>query len=86
MGSFCCGRSAQLGLVAARVDHVDVQATDYDESVRFYEAILSPLGIPKLTESEEFRCFTNLNIRRDPLVCDTSICVSLHGARKTSTP
>ena len=43
-------------------DHIDVHATDYDESVRFYETVLEPLGIPKLGESEEGTCFANLNV------------------------
>jgi catechol 2,3-dioxygenase-like lactoylglutathione lyase family enzyme len=49
-------------------DHVDVCAGDYAESVRFYETVLAPLGIPKLFEHEEGTCFTNLNVvdRRPP--------------------
>jgi hypothetical protein len=34
-------------------DHVDVHASDYAESVRFYETVLAPLRIPKLVEREE---------------------------------
>jgi catechol 2,3-dioxygenase-like lactoylglutathione lyase family enzyme len=56
-------------------DHVDLQATDYGESVRFYETVLRPLGIPKLTESDEFACFTNLNIRHDrPATRNVHLC------------
>jgi catechol 2,3-dioxygenase-like lactoylglutathione lyase family enzyme len=49
-------------------DHVDVHASDYAESVRFYETVLAPLGIPKLIEHAEWTCFTNLNVadRRPP--------------------
>jgi catechol 2,3-dioxygenase-like lactoylglutathione lyase family enzyme len=52
-------------------DHVDVFADDYDESVRFYEAVLPALGIPKLSEEvrgERAACFTRLNVvdRRPP--------------------
>jgi len=49
-------------------DHVDLRAGDYAESVRFYETVLAPLGIPKLGESGEGTCFTNLNVvdRRPP--------------------
>jgi catechol 2,3-dioxygenase-like lactoylglutathione lyase family enzyme len=49
-------------------DHVDLHASDYAESVRFYETVLAPLGIPKLYEHAEGACFTNLNIvdRRPP--------------------
>jgi predicted lactoylglutathione lyase len=36
--------------------------------VRFYEAVLAPLGIPKLVAGNEGTCFTNLNVvdRRPP--------------------
>jgi catechol 2,3-dioxygenase-like lactoylglutathione lyase family enzyme len=49
-------------------DHVDVHASDYAESVRFYETVLAALGIPKLDEGEDWTCFTNLNVadRRPP--------------------
>jgi catechol 2,3-dioxygenase-like lactoylglutathione lyase family enzyme len=43
-------------------DHVDLQAGDYAASVRFYEAVLAPLGIAKLSEDEESACFANLNV------------------------
>jgi catechol 2,3-dioxygenase-like lactoylglutathione lyase family enzyme len=50
------------------VDHVDVNASDYAESVRFYETVLAPLGIPRLAEIEDWTCFANLNVvdRRPP--------------------
>lgn len=32
------------------VDHLDLHASNFSESVRFYEAVLAPLGIPKLFE------------------------------------
>jgi catechol 2,3-dioxygenase-like lactoylglutathione lyase family enzyme len=49
-------------------DHIDLNARDYAESVRFYETVLAPLGIPKLVEHAEGTCFTNLNVvdRRPP--------------------
>jgi catechol 2,3-dioxygenase-like lactoylglutathione lyase family enzyme len=53
-------------------DHVEVHASDYVESVRFYETVLEPLGLPKLAEREEgdgdWTCFANLNVvdRRPP--------------------
>ena len=49
-------------------DHVDLNASDYNESVRFYETVLAPLGIPKIGGHEGGACFTNLNIvdRRPP--------------------
>jgi catechol 2,3-dioxygenase-like lactoylglutathione lyase family enzyme len=33
-------------------DHVDVHAGDFAESVRFYETVLEPLGMPKLVERD----------------------------------
>ena len=55
-------------------DHVQLSASDYSESVRFYETVLSPLGIPKIAEHEQgtwssaWTDFTNLNVldRRPP--------------------
>ena len=49
-------------------DHVEVHASDYAESVRFYETVLAPLGIPKLATIEDWTCFANLNVvdRRPP--------------------
>jgi catechol 2,3-dioxygenase-like lactoylglutathione lyase family enzyme len=43
-------------------DHVDVFASDLAESVRFYESVLAPLGIPKVSDSDGSACFTNLNV------------------------
>lgn len=43
-------------------DHVDVHAGDFHESTRFYETVLAALGIPKIAESAESACFTNLNV------------------------
>jgi catechol 2,3-dioxygenase-like lactoylglutathione lyase family enzyme len=49
-------------------DHVDVHASDYTESVRFYETVLAPLGVPKLLARADWTCFANLNVsnRRPP--------------------
>jgi catechol 2,3-dioxygenase-like lactoylglutathione lyase family enzyme len=49
-------------------DHVEVSASDYAKSVRFYETVLAPLGIRNLGEHEDWTCFANLNIvdRRPP--------------------
>jgi hypothetical protein len=44
------------------VDHLDVHASNYAESVRFYETVLAPLGIPRIGESDEGACFTNVNV------------------------
>ena len=43
-------------------DHVDVHASDYRESVRFYETALAALGVPKLAEGKDWTCFANLNV------------------------
>jgi catechol 2,3-dioxygenase-like lactoylglutathione lyase family enzyme len=53
------------------VDHLDLHASDYEASVRFYETVLGPLGIPKLAEqegAERHTCFTRVNVvdRRPP--------------------
>jgi catechol 2,3-dioxygenase-like lactoylglutathione lyase family enzyme len=56
-------------------DHVDLQAGDYAESVRFYEIVLAPLGIPKLSEHQEGTCFTNLNVvDRRPATQNLHLC------------
>jgi catechol 2,3-dioxygenase-like lactoylglutathione lyase family enzyme len=58
-------------------DHVDVHANDYAESVRFYETVLEPLGIPKVAESEEWTCFANLNVvDRQPATLNLHLCFS----------
>ncbi len=62
-------------------DHVDLNASDYTASVRFYETVLSPLGIPKIAEHEQGTCssawtdFTDLNVmdRRPPTTNLTSL-------------
>jgi catechol 2,3-dioxygenase-like lactoylglutathione lyase family enzyme len=43
-------------------DHVEVHASDYAESVRFYETVLAPIGIPKLFVHEDWTCFANFNV------------------------
>ena len=62
-------------------DHVQLNASDCTESVRFYETVLSPLGIPKLAEHEQGRWssawtdFTNLNVLdRRPPTTNLHIC------------
>ena len=56
-------------------DHVDVHASDYAESVRFYETVLAALGIPKLVQREDRTCFANLNVvDRQPATHDLHIC------------
>ncbi|HEY3051195.1 MAG TPA: VOC family protein [Gaiellaceae bacterium] len=56
-------------------DHVDVHASDYPESVRFYETVLDPLGISKLAEGERWTCFANLNVvDRQPSTENLHLC------------
>jgi catechol 2,3-dioxygenase-like lactoylglutathione lyase family enzyme len=56
-------------------DHVDVHAEDYKASVRFYELVLAPLGIPKIAEGDEWTCFTNLNVvDRRPATRNLHLC------------
>jgi catechol 2,3-dioxygenase-like lactoylglutathione lyase family enzyme len=49
-------------------DHVDLHASDVRESVRFYETVLEPLGIPKVAEGDGWAGFPNLDVvdRRPP--------------------
>ncbi len=57
------------------VDHVDVHASNYSESVRFYETVLAPLGIPRIAETDEWTCFTNVNVsRRTPPTTGLHLC------------
>jgi hypothetical protein len=44
------------------IDHLDLHARRFSESVRFYETVLAPLGIPKLSQREGAACFTHLNV------------------------
>ncbi len=56
-------------------DHIDVHASDFAESVRFYETVLAPLGIPRVAETDEWVCFTNLNVeRRQPPTSGLHLC------------
>jgi catechol 2,3-dioxygenase-like lactoylglutathione lyase family enzyme len=57
------------------VDHLDVHASDYPLSVRFYETVLAPLGIPKLHEYEDGACFTHVNVvPRPPATTNLHLC------------
>jgi catechol 2,3-dioxygenase-like lactoylglutathione lyase family enzyme len=56
-------------------DHVDVHASDFAESIRFYETVLTPLGIPRVAETDEWVCFTNLNVvHRMPPTTGLHLC------------
>ena len=57
------------------VDHLDLHASDFSESVRFYEAVLAPLGIPKLFERDNEACFTHVNVvARTPPTSELHLC------------
>jgi catechol 2,3-dioxygenase-like lactoylglutathione lyase family enzyme len=57
------------------VDHLDVHASDYGLSVRFYETVLAPLGIPRIGASDEATCFTNVNVvDRKPPTTNLHLC------------
>jgi catechol 2,3-dioxygenase-like lactoylglutathione lyase family enzyme len=56
-------------------DHVEVSASDYAESVRFYEAVLAPLGIPRLAEGDDWIGFANFNVvDRRPATQNLHLC------------
>jgi catechol 2,3-dioxygenase-like lactoylglutathione lyase family enzyme len=56
-------------------DHVEVSASDYAASVRFYETVLAELGIPRIGETEDWTCFTNLNVvDRRPATANLHLC------------
>jgi hypothetical protein len=47
------------------VDHLEIHASDYVQSIRFYATILTTLGIPHWsedTEAERITCFTRICI------------------------
>jgi catechol 2,3-dioxygenase-like lactoylglutathione lyase family enzyme len=60
------------------VDHVEVHASDYEASVRFYETVLAPLGIPHWPEDEDrerITCFTRMSVvDRQPPTRDLHLC------------
>ena len=55
------------------VDHLDLHASDFQRSAGFYETVLAPLGIPKLSEREGSACFTHVNV-----VAQTPPTTALH--------
>ena len=64
-----------MGLVAAGFDHVVVSASDYAESVRFYETVLRALGIPKIGVKDDWTCFTDLDVvDRTPPTQNLHVC------------
>jgi catechol 2,3-dioxygenase-like lactoylglutathione lyase family enzyme len=60
------------------VDHLDLHASDYEASVRFYTTVLAPLGIPAWPsgdEGERAMCFTRVNVvERAPPTTSLHLC------------
>ncbi len=57
------------------VDHLDVHVSDFAQSVRFYETVLTPLEIPKLYERAGEACFTHVNVvAQTPPTTDLHLC------------
>jgi len=57
-------------------DHVEVHASDYAESVRFYETVLARLGIPKLLVQGEYTAFADFDVveGRTPPTQNLHVC------------
>jgi catechol 2,3-dioxygenase-like lactoylglutathione lyase family enzyme len=60
------------------VDHLELHASDYEASVRFYETVLAPLDIPSWPEDtadERSMCFTRVSIvDRQPATTQVHLC------------
>ena len=57
------------------VDHLDLHASDFRKSVRFYETVLAALAIPKLFERDGEACFTHVNVvDRTPATQELHLC------------
>lgn len=64
------------------IDHLDLHASNFGESVRFYETVLLPLGIPKLYEREDEACLTHVNVvAGSPATTELHLCFHA-GARE----
>ena len=56
-------------------DHVEVSASDYAESIRFYETVLAPLGVPRVDEEDDVTSFANLGVvDRRPATQNLHVC------------
>lgn len=56
-------------------DHVEISASDYAESIRFYETVLAPLGVPRVDEDDDVTSFANLGVvDRTPATRNVHLC------------
>ena len=56
-------------------DHVEISASDYAESIRFYETVLAPLGVPRMDEEDDVTSFANLGVvDRTPVTQNVHLC------------
>jgi len=78
-----CGRLAAVSVdgwnwLQHVVDHLELHASDYDQSVRFYATVLTPLGLPHWsedTETERATCFTRISVvDRRPATTGSHLC------------
>jgi catechol 2,3-dioxygenase-like lactoylglutathione lyase family enzyme len=71
----CVRMSSEWDWTRTVVDHLDLHASDLAESVRFYETVLGPLGIPKLYERHDSACFTHVNVvAQTPPTTELHLC------------
>ena len=60
------------------VDHLEIHASDYDASVRFYMTVLTPLGVPSWLEdfeTEQATSFTRMTVvDRRPATTGLHLC------------
>ena len=60
------------------VDHLEIHASDFEASVRFYSTVLDPLGIPSWAEDsddERIVCYTRVCVvERRPPTADLHLC------------
>lgn len=60
------------------MDHLEIHASDFDASVRFYATVLGPLGIPSWSEDsdgERITSFTRVSVvERRPPTTNLHLC------------
>ena len=55
-------------------DHVEIHASDFSESVRFYATVLAPLGIPSGAEGSDWEGFPFNVVDRHPPTANLHLC------------